>query len=368
MNENENYMKMALNIARRGMGFTLPNPMVGAVIVRAGQILGTGFHQKYGNPHAEVEAINDAEKNGHDVAGADLYCTLEPCSHFNKKTPPCAQMLVAKKLKRVFIATLDSNPEVSGNGVKILQDAGVEVHVGPCSEEALELNQIFFSHIKNKFPALNVKWGQSLDGFIALNNGVSKYITNSDSRVDVHHDRKLYQNILIGGETLRLDDPILDCRHFDLTYTPNRFVLTSLSKLTHTEYKLFQKERAHKTFVLTIKSTDPTYEQRKKELQNQGVNIFEYDKEGFSLKKMFQDLYNKGFASFYIEAGRTLLTSLLAEKIADQLTVYLGAKMLSCGKSPLVDQNFQSLEQAIDLNLVRIMQIGDDVKLTYKIK
>lgn len=365
MNLDETYMREALDLARLGMGRTLPNPMVGAVLVKNNQIIGRGFHQKFGLAHAEVNAILDAEKNGHDVAGADLYCTLEPCSHTNKKTPPCAQMIATKNIHRMVIATLDQNPAVSGNGVKILERAGIKVTVGVLEDEALALNQIFFHHIKHKFPFIACKWAQSLDGFIALKNYQSKYLTSEEARSDVHLDRQLFQNILIGGETLRKDDPKLDCRLYNYEYTPNRFILVSLSKLSHVNYQIFQDVHRERTFVLTDKSQVPEHLLMKEQLIALGVNVLEYDFKNISLRQMFQDLYTKNFVSFYVEAGQNLKVSLMKEDLIDEYIIYLAPKILGAGISPSAELGFTHVDQAKEMTLSNIMQIGNEVKLNY---
>lgn len=365
MNLDEIYMREALDLARLGMGRTLPNPMVGAVVVKNNQIIGRGFHQKFGFAHAEVNAILDAEKNGHNVAGADLYCTLEPCSHTNKKTPPCAQMITSKKIQRMVIATLDQNPEVSGNGVTILEAAGIKVTVGVLEDEALDLNQIFFHHIKHKFPFIACKWAQSLDGFIALKNYQSKYLTSEEARSDVHLDRQLFQNIFIGGETLRQDDPKLDCRLYNYEYTPNRFVLVSLSKLPHVNFQIFQDVHRERTYVLTNSSQAPEHLLVKEQLIKLGVNVLEYDFEKFSLRQMFQDLYTKNFVSFYVEAGQSLKESLMKEDLIDECIIYLAPKILGAGISPCRELGFTHVDQAKEMTLNNVMQIGNEVKLNY---
>jgi diaminohydroxyphosphoribosylaminopyrimidine deaminase/5-amino-6-(5-phosphoribosylamino)uracil reductase len=365
MNLDELYMSEALDLARLGMGRTLPNPMVGALVVKNNQIIGRGFHQKFGLAHAEVNAILDAEKNGHDVSGADLYCTLEPCSHLHKKTPPCAQMVAGKNIRRMIIATLDQNPVVRGNGVKILEQAGVKVEIGVLEEEAISLNRIFFHHIKEQFPFIVCKWAQSLDGFIALSNFQSKYLTSEEARSDVHLDRQLFQNILIGGETLRQDDPKLDCRLYNYAYVPNRFVLVSLAKLEHVNYQIFQDSHREKTYVLTQSSDDLKHVANKELLLALGVHVFEYDFLQISLREMFQDLYAKNFVSFYVEAGKNLKTSLMNENLIDEYIVYIAPKLFGAGINPCSDLNYSHVDQANELFLTNVMQIGNEVKLNY---
>ncbi len=351
-------MGEALKLAKQGMGYVGANPLVGAVFVKDGKIIGSGHHKNFGGPHAEVNALENLRLQGFEARGATLYCTLEPCSHINKKTPPCAQMLTQLGIVKVVIATLDPNPEVSGRGVLILKEAGIEVQVGVLANEALELNRRFFYHIENKLPYIAVKWAQTLDGYVYLNKSESKYLTSIESRVDVHHDRQFYENILIGGETLRIDNPKLDCRNFNVHYCPNRFVLTDLNKMTDLNYTIFNDEFPAKTFVVTSECLKEVAKKNKAELLSRKVNVIEYS-EGDSLKKIFSKLYELNFTSFYIESGGKLFQSLESENLINELIVYIAPR-------------FSTLNGGIKLgrvngqwSLFSNIESGGDVKLVY---
>lgn len=359
MKENTFFMGEALKLARLGMGHVGANPMVGALFVKEGKIIGSGYHQKFGGPHAEVNALLNLKEQGFDASGSTLYCTLEPCSHTHKKTPPCAQMLVDLGLKKIVIATLDSNPEVSGRGVEILKNAGIEVEVGVLSDEAKELNKRFFYHIEHKRPFIALKWAQTIDGYLALKNSESKYLTSIESRVDVHHDRQMFENILIGGETLRVDNPKLDCRNFNIHYHPNRFVLTDLKKYSHLAYEIFTDSFSEKTYVLTPKCSSEVAGKNKRELEARKVNIIEYDEKD-SLRDLFLKLYEMNFSSFYVESGAKLLEAFGEADLINEIIVYVAPKFsTSAGGTKL-----SFCEGA--WHLLESLQIGDDVKLTYK--
>lgn len=359
MRENLFYMGEALKLAKQGMGYVGANPMVGALFVKEGKIIGTGYHQKFGGPHAEVNALTNLLEQGFDALGSTLYCTLEPCSHTNKKTPPCAQMLATLGLKKVVIATLDPNPEVSGRGVEILKASGIEVEIGVLSDEAFDLNKRFFYHIEHRRPFIALKWAQTIDGYLALKDNQAKYLTSIEARVDVHHDRQLYENILIGGETLRVDNPKLDCRNFNIHYHPNRFILTDLKKYSHLNYEVFTDNFTEKTYVLTQKCKEDLAKKNKDELLKRKVNVIEYG-EGDSLQKIFTMLYEMKFSGFYVEAGAKIFETFCNENLVNEMIVYIAPKFSNdgCGKKLGLGKGAW--------HLLESLQIGDDVKLTYK--
>ncbi len=205
------YMRLALELAKRGEGWVNPNPMVGAVIVKDGEIIGTGWHRKFGEKHAEVNAIEDAKSKGHDVRGATMYVTLEPCSHWGKQ-PPCADRIIAEGFKRVVVAMKDPNPLVAGRGIEKMRKAGIEVEVGLLEDEAKKLNEIFIKYITTKVPFVAIKLALTLDGFIATENGSSQWITSEKARERVQELRKRHMAIMVGSGTVLADNPRLNCR------------------------------------------------------------------------------------------------------------------------------------------------------------
>ncbi|WP_456365467.1 bifunctional diaminohydroxyphosphoribosylaminopyrimidine deaminase/5-amino-6-(5-phosphoribosylamino)uracil reductase RibD [Thermococcus sp.] len=208
---DEEYMRIALELARKGEGWVNPNPMVGAVIVKDGEIIGLGWHRKFGEKHAEVNAIEDAKAKGYDVKGATMYVTLEPCSHWGKQ-PPCADRIIREGFKRVVVAMKDPNPLVAGQGIEKMRKAGIEVEVGVLEEEAKKLNEIFIKYITTKIPFVSIKLALTLDGFIATESGSSQWITGEKARKRVQELRRRHMAIMVGSRTVLVDNPRLNCR------------------------------------------------------------------------------------------------------------------------------------------------------------
>lgn len=244
---DEVYMRMALDLARKGKGWTTPNPLVGAIIVKGGRVIGQGYHQKYGQPHAEVNAIASAKE---DVTGATLYVTLEPCSHFGK-TPPCSDLLIDKNIKRVVVGTLDPNPLVAGKGIERLRSNGIEVVTGVLEEESQKLNEIFIKYIVTKEPFVVMKNAMSLDGKIATVTGESQWISGESSRKQVHSLRHELAGIMVGIETIIKDDPQLTSRTLN-SRNPIRIVVDSQLRIPIASKVLTQQDKA-KTIVATTR-------------------------------------------------------------------------------------------------------------------
>lgn len=209
--EDEKFMRLALELAKRGEGWVNPNPMVGAVIVKDGKIIGAGWHGRFGEKHAEVNAIEDAKRKGYDVRRATMYVTLEPCSHWGKQ-PPCADRIIKEGFKRVVVAMVDPNPLVSGKGIEKMRKAGIEVEVGLLEEEARKLNEIFIKHIITGMPFVSIKLAMTLDGFIATETGSSQWITGEKARQRVQELRRRHMAIMVGAGTVLVDNPRLNCR------------------------------------------------------------------------------------------------------------------------------------------------------------
>lgn len=206
--QKEEYMRRALELAKMGEGHTSPNPMVGCVVVKDGRIISEGYHERYGEFHAERNVLTRCKE---DCEGADLYVTLEPCCHYGK-TPPCTEIIIEKKIRRVFVGSMDSNPLVAGKGVQILRDHGIEVETGVLEEECLRLNEIFYHFIQTKTPFVIMKYAMTLDGKIACATGDSRWVTGEEARREVHRMRKRCKGIMVGIGTVLADDPMLNCR------------------------------------------------------------------------------------------------------------------------------------------------------------
>ena len=207
-----NFMNLALKLAKKAEGLTSPNPLVGAVLVKNGKIIGRGYHKRSGLPHAEIVAFNDARKKGHKIPGSTLYVSLEPCCHKDKKTPPCTEAIIDNKITKVYVAVLDPNPKVRGKGVRRLRNAKIEVETGILKAEAARVNDVFFKYIKEKMPYTVLKLASTLDGKIATRTGDSKWIGSQKQREIAHKLRNKYDSIMVGINTVLKDDPSLNVR------------------------------------------------------------------------------------------------------------------------------------------------------------
>ncbi len=301
----ELYMKRALELAELGRGNVSPNPLVGCVIVKGDIIIGEGYHQNYGEAHAEVNAVSDV-KDQQLLHGATAYVTLEPCAHFGK-TPPCANLLVEKKVGKVVIAAMDSNPLVGGKGVQILKDAGIEVQIGILEKEARWQNRRFFTQIEKKRPYVILKWAQTQDGFVARKDFSSKWISNSSSRQLVHKWRAEEDAILVGKNTAKYDDPVLNVRDW-VGKNPLRVLIDGNLELPQ-ELKLFDQ-------------TVPTicYNTQKSEVKE---NLeFVKLQTGFFIETLLDDLQKRKVQSLIVEGGCFLLNKFLDSELWDEARVF----------------------------------------------
>jgi diaminohydroxyphosphoribosylaminopyrimidine deaminase/5-amino-6-(5-phosphoribosylamino)uracil reductase len=248
MTNIELIMSECIALARKGNGFVSPNPLVGCIIIKDGNVIGKGYHKKFGEAHAEVNAVNDALKKGFDLKGSDVYVNLEPCSHLGK-TLPCADLLVKEKPARVFVGMKDPYEKVNGKGIRKLRAAGIEIVTGILERECKELNKFFLKYVQQKLPYVSLKIAQSIDGKIALNNFKSQWITGDASRKYVHKLRSEYDVVLIGRNTARYDNPSLTVRDVR-GRTPYRIVIDKNSSLPE-NLKLFTDTDKDKTYVLT---------------------------------------------------------------------------------------------------------------------
>ena len=307
-------MQRALELAEFGRGKVSPNPMVGCVIVHEDKIIGEGYHQQYGKAHAEVNAINSVEN--HDLLSeATVYVTLEPCAHFGK-TPPCANLLVEKGVKKVIIAAFDSNPLVGGKGIKILEEAGIEVETGVLEKEARIQNKRFFTQIEKKRPYVILKWAQTADGFVAREDFSSKWITNASSRQLVHKWRSEEDAIMVGKNTAKYDDPALNVRDW-VGKNPIRIVMDSKLELPNS-LKLF--DEAVPTICFNT-------------LKSEVRGTLEYVKlnSDFQVKDILEQLYQRNIQSVLIEGGSYLLNKFLSSELWDEARVFTSSNKFGSG-------------------------------------
>jgi len=343
--DQEAYMRECLSLAAHATGDTSPNPLVGSVIIQNNQIKGRGYHHRSGQPHAEVEAINNCEES---IEGAILFCNLEPCCHTNKKTPPCAQFLINQKIKEVYIGMLDPNPEVAGKGVELLRENGITVHVGILEDQCRELNKVFIKNMTSSLPYVHVKWAQSLNGIFASYPDQERLmLSNDDSLVYGHELRKKYDAIVIGRETLNLDNPKLNIRYVENQSMKNPFkVIIGDYEMMNKESTLLKSERD-----MTIIVTSSKYENL-----IDGKALFNKSK---TLKETLQDLKsNFGIQSVLIEGGMKLINSVLNENLADEISVLI---------SPEIKQGkIFNLEQDLKQFKAQAKTLGSNVVFEYR--
>ncbi|MBF0572803.1 MAG: bifunctional diaminohydroxyphosphoribosylaminopyrimidine deaminase/5-amino-6-(5-phosphoribosylamino)uracil reductase RibD [Desulfamplus sp.] len=368
---NAFYMQEAISLAKNGRGYTSPNPMVGAVVVKNGQIVGRGWHRAYGSSHAEVEAINDAGKNSH---GSDIYVTLEPCNHYGK-TPPCTKKIIDSGIRRVVVAAQDPNPFVTGGGIKYLRENGIEVEIGICKDEAETLIEDFIWYIQHdKKPFVVLKCASTLDGRIATSTGDSKWITCEKSRQFVHELRHSYDAILVGSGTLHKDNPSLTARIKDKNAKdPHRVILDSNLSINLYANILTQNSNA-KTIIATSYDANP---KKRAILENMGVTVISvtekvnlvkqadclYQEKTFlDFENLLEQLGKMKIMSLLIEGGATVIGSALSSGIVNKVLFFIAPKILGgddgvpvCrGRSPLL------MKDAFQLKKVELMRFDDD--------
>lgn len=354
------YMKKALELAKKGAGYTNPNPMVGAVIVKGGRIIGEGWHEVYGSNHAEVNAFNNAVE---DVSGATMYVTLEPCSHYGK-TPPCANAIVEKGIKKVVIGLEDPNPLVAGKGIKILQDNGIEVITGVLKEEGKKLNEIFLKYITTRLPFCILKTAMTLDGKIAAYTGDSKWITNELSRKYVHEIRNRVAGIMVGIGTVLQDDPLLTTRLDDSSGSdPIRIIVDSKAKIP-LEAKVLNVESKAKTMIAV---TEQANKFKIKALEDKGAEVITIQSkdEKVDLGYLMKELGERKIDSVLLEGGSSINYSAIKEGIVDKVNVFIAPKIIggSSAKTPIGGEGIAFMKDAISLHDIEIYRFGDDVMI-----
>ena len=353
---DQQYMKIALDLARAAEGQTAPNPAVGAVIVKDNQIVGLGTHLKAGEPHAERHAILMA---GTKAKGSTMYVTLEPCSHFGR-TAPCADAVIEAGIKKVFIASTDPNPKVAGGGIIKLRKAGVEVVDGFMKKEADSLNRFFFHYIKTKKPFVTLKSATSIDGKIATKTGESQWITGEEAREDVHILRHKHDAILVGVNTVIIDNPSLTTRLKGGGINPVRVVLDHNLR-TPLESKIITDHLAP-TWVITRSNASET---KKTVLKQAGVKVIEVHGDEIEIPELLQILGENEISSLLVEGGGIINDSFLRSNEFQQVVVYIAPTIIGGDKarSAFSGHGIESLSETPQLEVYSIEKIGKDVKL-----
>ena len=354
------YMQRALAIAAAGVGYVSPNPLVGCVIVKDGRIVGEGYHERYGGPHAEANALRDA---GAEARGATLYVTLEPCCHTGK-TPPCADAVLQAGVQRVVMAAQDPNPKVSGGGLARLRDAGIEVAVGVGEAEARRLNETFWHYMQTQRPFVTLKCAVTLDGKIATRTGASRWITGAAARERGHRLRHAADAILVGSGTALQDDPQLTTRLSDGGgVNPLRIVVDSALRLPLSA-QLATARRDCRTLVATGEGA-PRDKQR--QLENQGVEILRlpsYADGRVNLEALLAELGARGVADLLVEGGATLSAALLQRRLVDKLVVFIAPKIIGGdGINVVAAFGVETMADALQLHGMKSQSVGEDVML-----
>jgi diaminohydroxyphosphoribosylaminopyrimidine deaminase/5-amino-6-(5-phosphoribosylamino)uracil reductase len=351
-NEKETaFMRSALVLARKGLGQTSPNPMVGAVVVRAGRVVGKGYHRRAGEEHAEVVALQEAGKK---ARGGTLFANLEPCSHYGR-TAPCVEAIASAEIKKVYAAVVDPNPLVNGKGIEFLRKRKIEVNVGLLADEARELNEVHFKVMEKKLPFVTLKFAQSLDGRIATKAHDSRWISGEEARRFAHFLRATHDAVLVGRQTVEADNPQLTVRMVK-GKNPWRLVLDTEGKLSGSA-RLVRENEDGRTVLLSGRADSSNCELRG-EVAVWPVGL----KNGrIDLREALEKALARGVTSILVEGGSGVLTNFLKEKLADKVYVATAPMIIGEGISAIGDLGVEKLTQAIRLERVRHEKLGADL-------
>ncbi len=356
---NEEYMRRAIGLAKQGKGWTAPNPMVGAVIVKDSRVIGEGYHHRCGEKHAEREAIASLTES---ARGADLYVTLEPCCHYGK-TPPCTEAILEQGISRVFIGSRDPNPLVAGKGAKILREHGVEVVEDVLREECDVLNPEFFHFISTGLPYVVMKYAMTLDGKIASRTGASKWITGEAARAHVHSLRGRYASILAGIGTVLADDPMLNCR-LPGAHQPLRVIVDSSGRIP-LESRIMQTAGEYKTLI-AVARIEPAQKAR---LEAKGAEVISLPGEDgkVDLKALLKVLGERKISSVFVEGGGEIHEAMRSAGCVQHVMAYVAPLLLGGrdAKSPVEGLGAESPDLGTRLCHQKITQLGEDILFEY---
>jgi diaminohydroxyphosphoribosylaminopyrimidine deaminase/5-amino-6-(5-phosphoribosylamino)uracil reductase len=364
--QDEIYMKRAIELALRAQGRTSPNPIVGAVIAKDGQIIGEGYHHKAGTPHAEINALSQA---GESARGATIYVTLEPCSHYGK-TPPCANALVEAGLERVVAAVLDPNPLVRGRGMEILRDAGLKTTVGVCETEAKRINEFFFKYITTGMPFVTLKMAMTLDGKVATKKGDSKWISNDQSRAFVHELRNIYDGVMVGIGTVIKDNPRLNTRlqRKDIR-NPVRIIIDGGLDLPLDSF-IVQSAAEQPTIVFCAASSASSPKEHI--LADKGIKIVKVEGTArkIALESVLKKLGEMNICSVLVEGGPEINGYLLEHNLADKVHWFIAPKLAGgrAAPSPIAGNGVELMSDSWPVRNPQVQKFGDDILITGYIK
>ncbi|MCC5829447.1 MAG: bifunctional diaminohydroxyphosphoribosylaminopyrimidine deaminase/5-amino-6-(5-phosphoribosylamino)uracil reductase RibD [Phycisphaeraceae bacterium] len=357
--EREGWMKLALRLASQSEGDVEPNPMVGAVIVHEGRELGRGRHRRFGGPHAEIEAISDARNRGHDPAGAEMFVTLEPCSHVGK-TPPCCDAVIEAGLSRVWVAMRDPFSRVDGRGIERLRQAGIEVHVGLLGEEARKLNRPFIRRVMHGVPWVIAKWAQTLDGFVATRTGDSRWISGPASRAWVHQLRSRVDAVITGIGTVLADDCLLTARlqRGRVRRKALRIVMDGRLQLP-VDSALTRSAREQPVWAVTVEGGSGDWPGRRRALEERGVEVVPLPPDqahpgrpdiASLLKRLASD---RQATRVMVEAGPKLLSAMIQGRWVDEAAVFVCPKVLGdpSGRNAVEGWRVERMDDCLRFNL-----------------
>ena len=360
------WMRQALKLARKGQGYVSPNPMVGCVIVsKEGRQIGQGYHQRYGEAHAETNALN-AVKNDKELAHATVYVTLEPCSHHGK-TPPCCEMLAELPISRVVLAMKDPNPKVKGAGIEYLRKHNIDVEVGVLEDEAKKLNEFYLHYLATKQPFVTLKMAQTADGYIAAPDGDSKWITGKSARKRVHKWRSQYDGVMVGRKTAQFDNPKLTVRLTE-GRQPRRIVIDGPYELPR-HLHLFSDQHEEKTIVVThnAKEAENDADPMLNMLQTdyfRGKTLIVPRRDSHSdLQEVLKELGKMKITSVLVEAGQSLATAMLKDNLVDKLELFIAPKLLGGGTKSVLGLGVNRMSDIRSFRSVEWEQVGDDLLL-----
>lgn len=356
--QHEHYMRLALELAARARGRTAPNPLVGAVVVKDGKIIGQGYHQKAGTPHAEVHALREA---GTKARGSTMYVTLEPCSHYGR-TPPCSKAVIEAGLAEVYVAMQDPNPKVAGRGIQQLRAAGIKVEVGLLSEEARRLNEIFIKYITTKRPFVLLKTAMTLDGKIAARTGHARWITGPEARNTVHQIRDEYDAILVGVNTVIADDPELTCRlPGGEGHDPVRLILDSRARMP-LNARALQFDSPAPTIIVT---TDLAPEENLTGLKAAGAEVITVPCLGgrVDLPELLAELGRREISSLLVEGGAEVSAAFLSGALVDKVLWFIAPKIVGGrdAPGPVGGIGRERMDEALVLRDITWGQAGSDI-------
>ncbi len=358
----EYYMNLAMRLALKAKGKTYPNPMVGAVVIKNGRVIGRGFHERAGLPHAEVMALDEAGKN---AKAATLYVTLEPCAHFGH-TPPCVDRIIESRVKEVIVGMVDPNPINNGKGIAILKQYGIKVQVGILEDKLRRMNEVFIKYITKRMPFITVKVAESLDGRIATRTGDSKWITSDKSRGFAHRIRQDFDAIMVGVNTVLRDNPKLDA--WFTKKQPIKIVVDSQLS-TPQDASIFSQGAS---VVIVTLPTKPGQETENREILVKKAKILEAkEKDGqINLKDMFKKLSRMGIANILIEGGGTLNGSLFDEGLVDKVMFFISPEIIG-GKEAIgsvMGHGVARVERSIKIQDSKLRRFGEDILVEGYIK